>query len=106
MPASTCLTPAPWLARQVIEQVIVKQGPAAQLYNLNLPTAAVSAARPELRVVPMGLVRYGDQYEKRVDPRGRNYFWAVNDPPPPPGQHETDLTALRKGFVTLTPLHF
>ena len=54
----------------------------------------------------MGLVRYGEQYEKRVDPRGRPYFWAINEPPPPPGEQETDLTALRKGFVTLTPLDF
>ena len=54
----------------------------------------------------MGLTRYGEQYEKRVDPRGRSYFWAINDPPPPPGEHETDLTALRKGYITLTPLHF
>jgi 5'-nucleotidase len=94
------------LARQVIEQMIASQGPVAQLYNLNIPTAALAGGRPEVRVVPMGLVRYGEHYEKRLDPRGRSYFWATNEPPPPPGEHETDLTALRKGFVTLTPLHF
>jgi broad specificity polyphosphatase/5'/3'-nucleotidase SurE len=52
----------------------------------------------------MGLARYGEQYEKRIDPRGRTYFWSVNEPPPPPSDHETDLSALRKGYVTVTPL--
>jgi 5'-nucleotidase len=94
------------LARQVIEQIIAKQRGQAQLYNLNIPTAALSIAHPEVRVVPTGMVRYGEQFEKRIDPRGRSYFWAVNESAPPPGEHETDVTALKNGYVTLTPLHF
>src|SRR5262245_15860144 len=47
------------LARQVIEQVLEQNGTAPQLYNLNIPTAALERERPELRVVPMGLFRYG-----------------------------------------------
>ena len=94
------------LARQVIEQIVRNQSDRPQLYNLNIPTAAVVAPERAVRVVPMGLVRYGEHYEKRIDPRGRSYFWATNEPPPPPGEFETDLSALRKGFITLTPLHF
>jgi 5'-nucleotidase len=94
------------LAREVIEQVLKKKGPAPQLYNLNLPFGALAARRPEVRVVPMGLVRSGEQYEKRIDPRGRSYFWAVSDAIEHLGEHETDLSALRKGAITLTPLDF
>ena len=94
------------IASQVIEQLLETKSAQSQLYNLNIPTAAVEQPVPEVKVVPMGLVRYGEQYEKRVDPRGRSYFWALSDPPPPPVEHETDLSALRQGYVTLTPLHF
>jgi len=59
-----------------------------------------------LKVVPMGVTRYGEHFERRTDPRGRRYFWATSDPPPKPGGHETDLTALLKGYITLTPLDF
>ena len=93
------------IAREVIEQVLEKRK-SPQLYNLNIPTAAVNGERSELQVVPMGLAHYGEQYEKRVDPRGRTYFWALSDPAPTPSDHETDLSALRKGYVTLSPLHF
>jgi 5'-nucleotidase len=93
------------LARTIIEQVLEKKGPSPQLYNLNIPTVALER-QPELRVVPMGVARYGEQYQKRYDPRGRPYYWAVNEPPPPRTEHETDLNALAAGYVTLTPLDF
>jgi 5'-nucleotidase len=94
------------VAREVIEQILKLKGPEPQLYNLNIPTAALEKSQPQLRVVPMGVARYGEHFEKRVDPRGRNYFWATNGPPPKIGGHETDLTALAQGFITLTPLGF
>ncbi len=94
------------LARQVIEQILKQTAAGPQLYNLNIPTAALDASSRQVRVVPMGLARSGEQYEKRVDPRGRSYFWALSDPVEHAADHETDVSALRKGFVTLTPLDF
>jgi 5'-nucleotidase len=94
------------IARRIIEQIQQKQPQGPQLYNLNIPTAAIDSQRPAIKVVPMGLVRSGEQYEKRIDPRGRSYFWATGELYPPAGKHETDLSALRSGCITLTPLHF
>jgi 5'-nucleotidase len=94
------------LARGVIEQILARKASAPQLYNLNIPTAALASPRRELKVVPMGLERFGAQYEKRTDPRGRSYFWALSDPVVYGEGEQTDLSALRKGFVTLTPLDF
>jgi 5'-nucleotidase len=93
------------LARGVIEQILRLKGPTAQLYNLNIPTAALQRPSP-VRIVPMGVQRYGEHFIKRQDPRGRTYYWATNEPAPEPGDVETDLTALQKGFVTLTPLQY
>jgi 5'-nucleotidase len=75
------------------------------LFNINIPTRALQGA-PQLRVVPMGVCRYGEAFERRVDPRGRAYYWATNDPPPPPSPVESDVTALAAGAVTLTPLDY
>jgi 5'-nucleotidase len=93
------------LALRVIEQTLERKRPQAQLYNLNIPTVALTR-HSELLVVPMGVARYGERFEKRVDPRGRSYFWAASDPAPQPKGQETDITALAHGNVTLTPLHF
>ncbi len=93
------------LARGIIEQVLEFKKPEPQLYNLNIPIAAIDGGA-ELQVVPMGVARYGEHFEKRTDPRGRSYYWATNDPPPPPGDESTDLSALAAGNMTLTPLSF
>ncbi len=93
------------IGRHIIERLLKVDHPAAQLYNLNIPTAAVRG-RPEVRTVPMSVERYGEHFIKRQDPRGRDYFWATGEPPPRHVPHETDLSALEKGFVTLTPLHY
>ena len=93
------------LARRVIEQILTLKGPEPQLYNVNIPTVALGRPAP-IKVVPMGVTRYGEEFEKRTDPRGRSYYWATGEPPPLPVNEETDLSALAKGLVTLTPLDF
>lgn len=95
------------IAARVITSVIQHPVEHPRLYNLNIPTAATQPnANPELRVVPMGTSRYGQDFVKRTDPSGRYYYWATNDPPPEPTEHETDLSALACGHVTLTPLDY
>lgn len=93
------------IAIDVIRDLLASEPPAGSLFNVNIPTAAL-VGQPEVRVVPMSIARYGEQFERRTDPRGRSYYWATNDPPPPPSQQESDVTALATGAVTVTPLHF
>jgi 5'-nucleotidase len=93
------------IAIDVIRGLLRRSPPKGSLFNVNIPTAAL-AGRPELRVVPMSVARYGEAFERRTDPRGRAYYWATNDPPPPPSPVESDVTALAAGAVTLTPLDY
>jgi len=93
------------MAEPLIEQILAQKSDEPQLYNLNIPTAAIESPQG-VKVVPMGVARYGEHFIKRTDPKGRSYFWATNDPPPRSGGQETDLTMLEQGFVTLTPLQY
>jgi len=93
------------IAIDVIRELLARK-PAAGLFNVNIPTRALQDAAPRLRVVPMSVARYGEAFERRVDPRGRAYYWATNDPPPPPSPGDSDVTALAAGMVTLTPLDY
>jgi 5'-nucleotidase len=98
------------LAVPIIGQILKLKNTEPQLYNINIPTAAVELFRaggsPQVNVVPMGVERYGEHYIKRQDPKGRDYYWATNDPPPKRTDHPTDLTMLSDGHVTVTPLKF
>ena len=93
------------IAADVIGELLARTPLKGGLYNINIPTRALDGP-VELRVVPMSIVRYGEAFERRVDPRGRAYYWATNDPPPPPSPLESDVTALAAGAVTLTPLDY
>lgn len=94
----------------LIKQILTRRTAQPQLYNINIPTAAIQAFRagvfPEVKVVPMGVERYGEHFICRQDPKGRNYYWATNDPPPTRTDHPTDLTMLADGHITVTPLKF
>lgn len=98
------------IAVPLIQQILLRKAGQPQLYNINIPTAAVESYRngnlPQVHVVPMGVERYGEHYIKRQDPKGRDYYWATNDPPPKRTDHPTDLTRLADGHVTVTPLKF
>ncbi len=93
------------LAAAIIRRILANKGPGPQLYNLNLPTAALTG-EPEVCVVPMNVTRYGGGIQKRVDPWGRDYYWLTGGPPATVPDHETDLSALGKGKVTITPLEY
>ncbi len=93
------------LACEIIRQILAKKNAEPQLYNLNIPTAALSGT-PEVCVVPMNVARYDDSFEKRLDPWGREYFWLRGGPPQAAKGRETDLSALAQGRVTVTPLDY
>lgn len=93
------------LACQVIEQLLAQQDAPSRLYNLNIPLVALDRS-PELRVVPMAVARYGENFMKGTDPKGRTYYWATTDPPPPPEAHPTDVSVLAEGYLSLTPLDY
>ncbi len=93
------------LACRVIEQVLVQKGPEPELYNINIPQAALRTA-PRVRTVPMDVILHHDRFEKRFDPWGREYFWLTGGPPTSTTGQKTDLTELAEGNVTLTPLDY
>jgi 5'-nucleotidase len=92
-------------AVRVIEKILANQPPNGSLFNVNLP--AHSRGEPRgIRIVPMGLGRYGEGFERRQDPRGRTYYWMTYNPPFHLEGPETDVTSLCEGYITVTPLHF
>lgn len=98
------------IAVPLIRQTLAQKDDQPRLYNINIPTAAVDRYRlgekPPVSVVPMGVERYGEKFIRRQDPKGRDYYWATNDPPPRRTAHPTDLTRLTDGHITITPLMF
>lgn len=93
------------MAVQIIRRILAQQPKPGELFNVNIPE--LSRQEPfGVRVVEQGLTCYRESYEARVDPRGRRYYWLLPDTLRPGAGSESDLAALAKKFITVTPLHF
>ena len=93
------------LCRRVIEQILARQPARGSLFNVNVPSPEVGPVRG-VRVRPQNVAPYTEKFDRRVDPRGRVYFWFGPEFGCPEPQPDTDVTALAEGYVTVTPLQF
>jgi 5'-nucleotidase len=93
------------LARQVIEQILAQRPPEGALFNVNIPSFDKGPIRG-IRSVPQNVAPYLETFDRRVDPRGRVYFWSNPDFSCPDPHPDTDVSALGEGYITVTPLQF
>jgi 5'-nucleotidase len=56
--------------------------------------------------VPQNVAPYIETFDRRVDPRGRTYFWSDPDFTCPDPHPDSDVTALGESYITVTPLQF
>jgi 5'-nucleotidase len=72
------------------------------LLNINVP----ATERPcGVKITRLGSRRYVNIFEKRVDPRGRLYYWLAGEPvEPEDGAVETDVEAVKNNYISITPL--
>jgi 5'-nucleotidase len=76
------------------------------LWNINVPRNQPGWPLG-VRLASMGVKRYAELIEERVDPRGRPYFWSGIDAREDRNMDSgTDLRELGDGYVTVTPLRF
>jgi 5'-nucleotidase len=88
------------LARRVLERGL----PGGSFLNVNFP----NLPRPQVQGIELtrlGRRVYRDALIKRLDPKGRPYYWIGGHPPAGEGEPGTDIGALARGYVSVTPLN-
>jgi 5'-nucleotidase len=91
------------VARRVVEHVIADGLPAKMLLNVNVPYLKEDELNGFM-VTRQGLRVYRDELDRRLDPRGRPYYWIGGQAPTGVDEPGTDFGALRAGYVSITPL--
>lgn len=96
--------------------------PQPLLLNINVPAVEAAQLRG-VQITRQGIRRYYDLFEKRIDPRGKTYYWLagevleeVEDPIANQGWPEatvealrevpTDVQALKEQYISITPLQY
>ena len=89
-------TPGARVARRVAQAVIKYGLPENVLLNVNIPFLPEDQIKG-FRISRMGLRVYHDKLDRRVDPRGRPYYWIIGDTPTSVPERGTDTGTLADG---------
>jgi len=91
------------VAYKVIAKAMTSRLPEGVLLNVNIPDLPLERLKGYM-VTRTGLRVYLDKLERRVDPRGRPYYWIGGEAPTGVVEEGTDFGALKAGYVSITPL--
>lgn len=75
--------------------------------NVNVPAVPESEVKGII-VAKQGRARLIESYEKRTDPRENIYYWLAGETQVTElvGDDKDDWTALKEGWITVTPIHY
>lgn len=88
----------------IVTRLLTDDWPTDILMNVNFPDRAPAQVKG-YRVVGQGKRKLGDEILERIDPRGRPYVWIGTLRIDESLTEGTDLHAVAKGYVSITPVH-
>ena len=79
--------------------------PPRTILNVNVP----GLDREDIAgiaVTELGSRMFTDEYEKRIDPRGKVYYWMAGELITEPDDANTDISAVRNNLISITPITY
>lgn len=81
------------------------QFPAKTILNVNVPALEADDIAG-IAITELGRKMFTDNYEKRVDPRGKVYYWMAGELISEPEGANTDIAAVRDNKISITPVTY
>ncbi len=92
-----------YFAHLIVEDLMRIGFPEKTIINVNVPYLPKDEIKG-LRVTRQGMRLYRDRLDRRVDPRGKAYYWIGGDSPTGVREDGTDYGVLKAGYVSITPI--
>jgi len=86
---------------------ILKNGglPRGTLLNVNVPSLGKENVKGT-RITVQADIGFKDDFVKRQDPRGRDYYWMNGEFIERDISKDSDYNAVKNGYVSVTPIHY
>lgn len=91
-------------ALQAADKLASQHMPSRTLLNINIPSVPLPDVKG-VRVTKLGIRKYNDVFEPRVDMRGKTYYWLAGEPDEQEEHPDTDVMAIRSHCISITPIH-
>jgi 5'-nucleotidase len=83
---------------------VLKNGLPKNTYlNVNIPDRKETIKK--YKITHLGKRVYNDVVIEKTDPRGKKYLWIGEQSPTWEKEKDSDFSAVKKGYVSITPLH-
>ena len=79
--------------------------PPKTILNVNIPGLEKEDIAG-IKITEMGNRIITDNYEKRIDPRGKVYYWAAGRLTIEPDDANTDIAAIKNNMISITPITY
>ncbi len=73
--------------------------------NINVPNVTDFGELKGFRYVHQAQTLWNDDFEKRISPQGREYYWLTGQKRPDNGESDTDEWSVKNRYISVTPLH-
>jgi 5'-nucleotidase len=94
-----------YFGAQILTQLIAHPISSSVCLNVNVPKLKISEIQG-IEVCKQAHAYWADRFERRNDQFGREYFWLSGEFADVDQRPDTDLQALKNGFVSVVPTHF
>ena len=90
---------------QFINRISKYNIPPKTILNINIPGLEKEDIAG-IAITELGNRIFTDDYEKRVDPRGKVYYWMAGELINEPENASTDIAAIRNNKISITPVTY
>ena len=92
-------------AGKMVKLVLAKGLPQRTLLNINVPNLPTEEIRG-VRITRQGMANFAEEFDKRVDPRNRIYYWMDGQKEEIEADDDVDDEAIKQGYVSITPIKY
>ena len=93
------------VVRKIINFIENNNMPSGTILNINVPDCEPNDLKG-YKITVQGNQYFNDNFEKRTDPRGRDYYWMTGQIIDNDKELRYDGFAVSNGYASITPIHF
>ncbi|MEA2077677.1 MAG: 5'/3'-nucleotidase SurE [Candidatus Marinimicrobia bacterium] len=92
--------------RDMVKTVIEKGIPEGVLLNVNMPNVESTDDIKDVMITKQGMAHWQENFDKRIDPKGRTYYWMTGKKREKKEAETIDDTAIKNNYISITPIQF
>jgi 5'-nucleotidase len=93
------------VVRKIMNYIKNNTIPARTILNINIPDCEPNDLKG-YKITVQGNQYFNDNFDKRTDPSGRDYYWMTGEIIDNDSELKYDGFAVSNGFASITPIHY